>query len=64
MADVVCMGELLVEFVSTRGNVPLADAPGFIKAPGGAPANVAVALQRLGVPARFAGKVGDDPFGR
>ncbi|MFO8008291.1 MAG: PfkB family carbohydrate kinase [Candidatus Brocadiia bacterium] len=63
MADVVCMGELLVEFVSTRDNVSLLDTPGFIKAPGGAPANVAVALQRLGMSARFVGKVGDDPFG-
>lgn len=58
------MGELLVEFVSQASNVSLEDAPGFIKAPGGAPANVAVALQRLGRPAAFVGKVGDDPFGR
>ncbi len=63
MPEVVCMGELLVEFVSTQANVSLADAPGFIKAPGGAPANVAVALQRLGLSAGFVGKVGDDPFG-
>ncbi len=63
MVDVICMGELLVEFVATQPNVSLADAPGFIKAPGGAPANVAVALQRLGLSAGFAGKVGDDPFG-
>jgi fructokinase len=64
MADVVCMGELLVEFVATADNVSLAHAPGFIKAPGGAPANVAVALQRLGMNARFVGKVGNDPFGQ
>ncbi len=63
MADVICMGEVLVEFVSTQANTPLARAPGFIKAPGGAPANVAVALQRLGAPATFVSKVGDDPFG-
>lgn len=63
MADVICMGEFLVEFVSTQANVPLTRAPGFIKAPGGAPANVAVALQRLGTPAAFVSKVGDDPFG-
>ena len=37
---------------------------GFIKAPGGAPANVAVGLARLGLDAGFLGKVGDDPFGR
>ena len=64
MPDVICMGELLAEFVATRPNVSLEDAPGFIKAPGGAPANVAVALRRLGLSSGFAGKVGDDPFGR
>jgi fructokinase len=63
MPDVICMGELLAEFVATQDDVSLVDAPGFIKAPGGAPANVAGALQRLGMPAGFAGKVGDDPFG-
>lgn len=63
MPDVVCMGELLAEFVSTQANVSLVDSQGFIKAPGGAPANVAVALQRLGLSAGFAGKIGDDPFG-
>lgn len=43
MADVICVGELLVEFVSQANNVSKEDAPGFIKAPGGAPVNVAVA---------------------
>lgn len=64
MADVICMGELLIDFVSTAANVSLADAPGFVKAPGGAPANVAVAVQRMGLSSAFIGKVGDDPFGR
>ena len=64
MTDVVCIGELLVEFVSTTNNVPLSESLGFIKAPGGAPANVAVAIQKLGLNARFIGKVGHDPFGR
>ncbi len=63
MADVVCMGELLIDFVSTKSNISLAHSPGFVKAPGGAPANVAVALQKLGLPSRFVGKVGDDSFG-
>jgi fructokinase len=63
MSDVICMGELLVEHVSTARNVSLVHSPGFIKAPGGAPANVAVALQRLGLQAGFVGKVGNDPFG-
>ena len=63
MTDVLCIGELLVEFVADTNNVPLSRSPGFIKAPGGAPANVAVALSRLGVKSGFMGKVGDDPFG-
>jgi fructokinase len=40
------------------------EAETFHKAPGGAPANVAVALERLGVPAAFIGKVSNDGFGR
>ncbi len=64
MADVICMGELLIDFVATQDNVSLVEAPGFIKAPGGAPANVAVGLKRLGLTSSFVGKVGDDPFGQ
>ena len=64
MTDVLCIGELLVEFVADTSNVSLSRSPGFIKAPGGAPANVAVALSRLGVKSGFMGKVGNDPFGR
>ena len=64
MTDVICMGELLTEFVAEEANVSLEDATSFVKAPGGAPANVSVALQRLGMPSAFVGKVGNDPFGR
>jgi fructokinase len=63
MMDVLCIGELLVEFVADTSNVSLSRVPGFIKAPGGAPANVAVALSRLGLRSGFMGKVGNDPFG-
>lgn len=63
MADVVCFGDLLIDFVPTVTGTGLADAPAFVKAPGGAAANVAVGLARLGVPSAFMGKVGDDPFG-
>src|SRR5947209_16557667 len=62
--QVVCLGEALIDFVADTAGVSLAECPGFRKAPGGAPANVAVGLARLGVPASFVGKVGDDPFGR
>jgi fructokinase len=63
MADVVCLGELLIDFVPTVTPTTLIDAPAFVKAPGGAPANVAVGLARLGMSSAFMGKVGDDPFG-
>lgn len=63
MADVVCMGELLIDFVPTETGRGLADADTFQKAAGGAPANVAVGLTRLGVTSAFMGKVGADGFG-
>ncbi len=63
MADAICLGELLIDFVPTVTGAGLIDAPAFVKAPGGAPGNVAVGLARLGVPSAFMGKVGDDPFG-
>lgn len=59
----ISFGELLVDMVSPASNASLGETPSFTKAPGGAPANVAVGLQRLGLPSRFMGQVGDDPFG-
>ncbi|KAK9914161.1 hypothetical protein M0R45_037954 [Rubus argutus] len=61
---VVCFGEMLIDFVPTVAGVSLAEAPAFLKAPGGAPANVAVGISRLGGSAGFIGKVGDDEFGK
>lgn len=63
MPDVYALGELLIDFVPTVTGVSLIEAPAFKKAPGGAPANVAVGLARLGVSSGFIGKVGDDAFG-
>ncbi|KAF6171793.1 hypothetical protein GIB67_007314 [Kingdonia uniflora] len=61
---IVSFGEMLIDFVPTVSGVSLAEAPGFVKAPGGAPANVAIAVARLGGKAAFVGKLGDDEFGR
>ncbi|KAH9622145.1 hypothetical protein KSS87_014178 [Heliosperma pusillum] len=60
---VLTFGEMLIDFVPTISGVSLADAPGFLKAPGGAPANVAIAVARMGGAAGFAGKLGADEFG-
>lgn len=63
MPDVVTLGELLIDFVPTVSGVTLIEAPAFKKAAGGAPANVAAGLAKLGVSCGFFGKVGDDGFG-
>ncbi len=63
MPEIIALGELLIDFVPTVSGVTLIEAPAFKKAPGGAPANVAVGLARLGVSSGFMGKVGEDPFG-
>src|SRR5262249_11282985 len=56
-------GELLIDFVALEHGLEVGEASGFLKAPGGAPANVAVAVSRLGHESAFLGQVGDDPFG-
>jgi len=63
MVDVIALGELLIDFVPTVSGVTLIEAPAFKKAPGGAPANVAAGLAKLGIRSGFMGKVGDDAFG-
>src|SRR3989344_433733 len=61
-AKATCFGELLVDMIATNTG-PLEASEGFLKKFGGAPANTAADLAKLGVPVRFMGKVGDDPFG-
>ena len=63
MAEIVCTGEMLIDFVPTVTGVGLDGADTFRKAAGGAPANVAVGIARLGVSSAFMGKVGEDGFG-
>ena len=63
MPDIIALGELLIDFVPTVSGVTLIEAPAFKKAAGGAAANVAVGLSKLGVSTGFMGKVGDDAFG-
>jgi fructokinase len=62
MTPIIAFGEALVDMLSSR----LGDASGpetFTPYAGGAPANVAVACARLGVPSQFLGMVGEDTFG-
>ncbi|NPV09984.1 MAG: hypothetical protein HPY83_18725 [Anaerolineae bacterium] len=63
MPDLIATGEALIDFLADRPGVTLTQARAFTWAPGGAPANVAVAAARLGLETAFLGKVGSDPFG-
>ncbi|MFC5702649.1 carbohydrate kinase [Cohnella faecalis] len=62
MYDIIALGELLIDF--TPLGMTAAGRPYFEQNPGGAPANVAACLARLGKKASFIGKVGDDSFGK
>ncbi|MEV7427366.1 MULTISPECIES: carbohydrate kinase family protein [unclassified Streptomyces] len=56
---VLVLGEALIDLVPTPD-----DPAGFRAEPGGAPANVAAGLARLGTPSWFAGALGGDGFAR
>lgn len=63
MKKVLCPGEALIDFVATEGLGNLETSNQFVKKAGGAPANAAGAMAKLGVEAYFMGAVGNDPFG-
>ncbi len=63
MKTVFCVGELLIDFVAEKQGNDLSKASLFTKKPGGAPANVACAIAKLGGKSSFIGAVGGDPFG-
>lgn len=58
----LCIGEILMDLIANPGDT-LATASNFAIREGGAPLNAAVAMARLGQPARFCGAVGNDQFG-
>lgn len=60
---ILCVGEAIIDFHSQE-HCDLKDATTFLKTLGGAPANLAIGLSRLGVKSGFIGAVGEDPFGR
>ncbi|SNY94807.1 carbohydrate kinase family protein [Flagellimonas pacifica] len=63
MKKVFCVGELLIDFVAEKQGSDLSKANEFTKKAGGAPANVACAVAKLGGKGVFVGSVGQDPFG-
>ena len=64
MPQVICLGEALVDRLGPLGGDPASAAPEQCDDRlGGAPANVACALARLGTPAAFVGRLGSDAIG-
>lgn len=64
MAKVICPGEVLIDFISLENGKKLVNVERFQKKAGGAPANVATALVKLGASAEFVGAIGKDSFGK
>ncbi len=62
MTRLIAFGEALVDMLSSRLGTSTAQET-FTPYAGGAPANVAVACARLGVPSLFVGMLGQDRFG-
>lgn len=60
--QVCCMGELIVDMIALETG-RLEEVSGFLKNFGGAPANTAIGLAKLGVKVGYMGKVGNDLFG-
>lgn len=61
--DVVCLGEALVDFLPSARGQQVRDVKQWTPCLGGAPANVAVGLARLGAASALVGVTGDDEFG-
>lgn len=56
--NIACVGEMVIDFLPGKGEGV------YIRKPGGAPANVAVAVARNALKAGFCGCLGNDDFGR
>ena len=56
--DIICVGEMLIDFTPGKENLC------YKANPGGAPANVAISTARNGLDTAFLGKLGNDDFGR
>lgn len=60
---VICLGEILFDCLADQLGIPLEQVKSWTPYPGGAPANVACALVKLGTSAGFIGCVGEDEPG-
>lgn len=63
MGKVYCIGEALIDFIPAQKGLALKEVDTFEKLPGGAPANVAIAVAKYGGEASLITKLGMDAFG-
>ena len=56
--DIICMGEMLIDFT------PGKEERSYVCNPGGAPANACIAIARNGLKTGFLGRLGNDDFGK
>lgn len=63
LPKVLCLGEILWDCLANQIGQSVAQVQSWTRYPGGAPANVACALVKLGTPAGFVGCVGADEPG-
>lgn len=62
--DILAIGEILIDFISTERVDSLAEATSFRRMQGGSPANLAVNVARLGLRAALMAKAGAGAFGQ
>ncbi|WP_033541260.1 carbohydrate kinase family protein [Planococcus sp. CAU13] len=63
MGSLLSIGEILIDFIPQQKGMALKEVVSFERVPGGAPANVAVTVARLGGNASLITKLGVDAFG-
>jgi fructokinase len=63
MSTVICLGEVLFDLLANESGVSSEHVKSWTPLPGGAPANVACALVKMGDRSRFIGCVGNDEAG-
>ena len=63
MSTVICLGEVLFDLLANESGVSRELVKSWTPLPGGAPANVACALVKMGDRSRFIGCVGTDEAG-
>lgn len=61
--DILCVGEVLIDFIATQKEKPISEVKDYHRYVGGSPTNVAMNMARLGLKVELAATIGDDGFG-